>query len=108
MASSSLEGQLVDAQGNLIGRVRVSAKGGRWSGEVDLNGAAPSIVSLFAEFEELVNEQVLSLLDDMEAQIARLGARLLVAGEEALPVEDLQIYPAERVVSFRAPTLLVK
>ncbi|NRD53694.1 hypothetical protein HRD49_08750 [Corallococcus exiguus] len=103
MASSRLEGQLVDAQGNLIGRVSVSAEGSLWSGEIDLSGAAPSLVSLFTEFEELVNDQVLSLLDEMETQVARLGPRFRIAEEEALPVEDLQIYPALRVVSFRTP-----
>ncbi|NOK20910.1 hypothetical protein [Corallococcus carmarthensis] len=101
MSHSLLEGRLVDAQGNLIGRVRVSAKGGRWSGEIDLGGTAPSVVSLFTRFEEVVEGQMLSFLDDVETEISRLGARLLVAGEEALAVEDLQIYPAPRVVSFR-------
>ncbi|MBN8469543.1 hypothetical protein JYJ95_23825 [Corallococcus exiguus] len=103
MASSRLEGQLSDAQGKLIGRVSVSAEGSLWSGDIDLSGAAPGIMSLFTEFEELVNDQVLSLLDDMETQVARLGPRFRVAGEEALPVEDLQIYPAQREVSFRTP-----
>lgn len=103
MASSRLEGQLVDAQGGLIGRVRVSEEDGLWSGDIDLSGAAPSVVSLFTEFEELVNDQVFSLLDDVQAQVARLGPRFWVAEEEAVLVEDLQIYPALRAVSFRTP-----
>lgn len=101
MSNSRLEGQLVDAEGNLIGMVRVSAEGGLWSGEIDLSGSAQSIVSLFTRFEEVVNGQMLSLLDDVEIEISRLGAQFRVAEKQALPVEDLQIYPAERKVSFR-------
>ncbi|NNC16736.1 hypothetical protein HJC22_13520 [Corallococcus exiguus] len=101
MASSRLEGQLVDAQRNLIDRVRVSAEGSLWSGEIDLGDASPGLVSLFTEFEELVNDQVLSLLDNMETQVARLGPRFRVAEEEALPMGDLRIYQVLRVVSFR-------
>lgn len=101
MSTSRLEGRLVDAQGNLIGAVRVSAEGGLWSGEIDLTGSAPSIVSLFTRFEDLVNGQMLSLVDDLETYISKLGARLLVAEGDALSVSDLQIYPAQREVSFR-------
>ena len=101
MSSSRLEGRLVDAQGNLIGVVRVSAEGGLWSGEIDLSGSAPSIVSLFTRFEDLVNGQMLSLVDDLETEICQLGAQFLVADGKALPVGDLQIYPAQREVSFR-------
>lgn len=101
MSSSKLKGRLVDAQGNLIGLVRVSMVGGVWSGEIDLTGSAPSIVSLFTRFEDLVNGQMLSLVDELEAEISQLGAQLLVAEGEALPVGDLQIYPAQREVSFR-------
>lgn len=101
MSISRLEGQLVDSQDNLIGVVRVSAEGGLWSGEIDLSGTAPSIVSLFTRFEELVNGQMLSLLDDVQTEISQLGAKFLVPEQEALAVEDLQIYPAQRKVSFR-------
>jgi hypothetical protein len=101
MSSSRLEGRLVDAQGNLIGMVRVSAEGGLWSGEIDLSSSAPSMVSLFTRLEELVNGQMLSLVDDVETEISQLGAQFLVADKEALPVEDLQIYPAQHEVSFR-------
>jgi hypothetical protein len=107
MLISSLEGRLVDADGNLIGMVRVSRKGsvsreGRlWSGEIDLTGSAPGVETLFNRFETLVNEQVLSLLDELQAEIARLDARLLVAERAPIPVADLQIYPTQRGVSFR-------
>ncbi|WP_044279737.1 hypothetical protein [Myxococcus stipitatus] len=94
---------MVDARGNLIGGVRVSEKGGRWSGDIDLGGTASSIVSLFTRFEEMVNGQMFSFLDEMEAEIRQLGVRLLTTEGTSLPVDDLQIYPAERVVSFRTP-----
>ncbi|WP_338866429.1 hypothetical protein [Myxococcus stipitatus] len=93
---------MVDAQGHLIGEVRVSAEGGLWSGEIDLRGTAPSIVSLFNQFEDVVNGQMLSFLDDLETEIRQLGARFLIAEGQALPVGDLQVYPELRVVSFRA------
>ncbi|MFP2905388.1 hypothetical protein ACLESD_10090 [Pyxidicoccus sp. 3LFB2] len=101
MSRSKIEGRLVDAQGNLIGLVRVSMVDGLWSGKIDLTNSAPGIVSLFTQFEELVNGQMLPLVDDLEAEISQLGARLLVAEGEALPVGDLQIYPVQREVSFR-------
>lgn len=101
MSGSRLEGRLVDAQGNLIGEVRVSVEEGLGSGEIDLSGTAPSIVSIFTRFEEVVNGQMLSVLDDVETEIRKLGARFLSAEGQALPVGDLQVYPALRVVSFR-------
>lgn len=90
MSSSRLEGRLVDVQGDLIGVVCVTREDGLWSGEIDLNGAAPGIVSLFTRFEELVNGQMLSLVDDIEVAVSRLGARLFVAeGRDGIPVSDL-------------------
>ncbi|WP_342380708.1 hypothetical protein NVS55_13745 [Myxococcus stipitatus] len=103
MSSTRLEGRLVDARGHLIGVVRVSDKGGCWLGEIDLNDTAPGLVALFTRFEEVVYGQMLSFLDEMEAEIQQLGARLLTGEGKAIPVDDLQIYPAERGVSFRIP-----
>ncbi len=101
MSISRLEGRLVDGQGNLIGMVRVSADGDLWSGEIDLSGAAPTILSLCTQFEELVNGQMLSRVDKLEAEFAQLGAQLVVAEGGTRPVADLQIFPAQREVSFR-------
>lgn len=92
----------MDARGNLIGLVRVSGEGELWSGEIDLSSSAPSFVLLFTRFEEVVNGQILSLVDRLESEISQLGARFLIADEEALPVNDLQIHPTQRRVSFRA------
>lgn len=102
MSNSRRDGQLIDSQNNIIGLVRVSTEGNLWSGEIDLTGAASSVVALFTRFEVLVDMQVLSLIDEVEIEIARLGPRLLLAESgEVLPVADLQVYPAQRKVSFR-------
>ncbi len=102
VSDSRLEGRLCDAQGRLIGVVRVSNEHGLWSGEIDLAGVAPALVSLFTRYEELVNGQMLSLVEEIEVEISQIEARLFVSGErQGIPVSDLQIYPSQRDVSFR-------
>lgn len=75
-------------------RVRVSDKGGCWLGDRPQRQAP--LVALFTRFEEVVYGQMLSFLDEMEAEIQQLGARLLTGRGRPSPVDDLQIYPAER------------
>jgi hypothetical protein len=56
----------------------------------------------FEEYEEIVNGQIFSLLDEIGDKVQSLSLRIVFAdGREARP-DDLQIYPATGKVSFRA------
>jgi len=53
----------------------------------------PSVEPLFLEFEEIANDQILSLLDSAQEPIEKLGIRLSSAdGARQWPVHDVQIW----------------
>jgi len=60
----------------------------------------PAVEPLFREFEELVNDQVLSLTDQAMAEIDRLGITVVLPNGCAVPVQDVQVY-SDGVASYR-------
>jgi len=94
--------RLIDATGRLVAVARVAATGGRYEGDVDLSGAAPEVQELFQEFEEVVNDQIFSFLDDVQSRIADLGVVAVFDDQSRTPVKDLQIYPASAGISFES------
>jgi hypothetical protein len=74
---------------------------GRRSGSIDLDGIEPRLLELFSRFEETVNGQMFGALDEIEREIDSLGVSWHQDGESPHPVYDLQIFPADSVVSFR-------
>ena len=92
--------RLIDSAGRLVAVARVAAAGGRYEGDADLSGAAPEVQALFREFEEVVNDQMFSFLDDVQSRIADLGVVAVFDDQSRTPVKDLQIYPASAGISF--------
>lgn len=60
----------------------------------------PAVEPLFREFEELVNDQVLSLTDQAMARIDRLGITVASPGGRETPIHDLQVY-SDGAASYR-------
>ena len=60
----------------------------------------PAVEPLFREFEELVNDQVLSLTDRAMAAIDRLGITAVSPVGRAVEVHDVQLY-SDGVASYR-------
>ena len=102
MSTSRLCGVLVDSKGRSLGSVDVSWVGTLYVGDVDLSGVDSDLVSLFDEYEDVVMGQVLSLLDEQEDSMSKLGARFVSDDNlHVLYVCDLQMYPKQRRVAFR-------
>jgi hypothetical protein len=95
---------LYDDSGESIGDVSVEGfADGWWSGRFAASPGFDRVRHLFAEWEDLVDNQILSLLDESEKKIDALGIQARI-GEQTLPVSDLQIYPNEAAACFRVTT----
>jgi hypothetical protein len=52
-------------------------------GEVELDLVPEQMMEIFRRFDEIANGQMLSFLDEIEAEIARLGIRFAAGDEDA-------------------------
>lgn len=96
---------LVDHSGNAVATARVSPRGdGIYVGSVDLGPMPPALRRSFEEFEELVNGQVFSLLDEVVESLGRNPLRVVFAEGHEARAEDLQIFPRTGRLSFRVST----
>jgi hypothetical protein len=94
--------KLIDQARNVIAVTHVADKGGRYEGTIDLTCAPPSLRTLFNEFEEIVNGQMFSFLDEIETKIASFSLKAVFDNNGAeLSVKELQIYPSTGDVSFK-------
>jgi hypothetical protein len=92
---------LTDAHGNRVATVAVDQRGDYYSGSIDLEDLPGDLLHAFEEYEEIVSEQMFGLLDEAEEKIARYGLKIgLDDGNEAF-IEDLQVFPGTRRVSFK-------
>ena len=85
--------RLFDRSNQHVGDVRLeTCQGGSWDGSFQEGPAFPAHKALFDEHLQLVNDQVFSLVDDVEARIDALGLRLETPeGLRMLPIVDVQI-----------------
>lgn len=96
-----ISGRLIDPLGVTVAVVHVTEGADLYLGEVELELMPEHMMSIFRRFDEIANDQMLSFLDEIEAEIARLGIRFAAGDEGARSVDDLQIHPSTRGVSFR-------
>jgi hypothetical protein len=92
---------IIDRGRDVVATADVELLEDHYSGQVNIDRMSPSLRLLFEEYEDIVNDQVFSLLDQIEG---RIGAISFVAifddGCEAF-VKDLQIFPKGGSVAFR-------
>ena len=93
--------QIEDQNRDVIASAQDVEDEGRYSGTVDLACMPANLRQVFEEFEEIVNDQVFSLLDELEEKIAALALQVVFPGGHGAPCEDLQIYPSTRRISYR-------
>src|SRR5437870_490830 len=85
------EYDLVDKTGRRLGSVRFDdVRVNTLTGTFAESPEYASVAGLFHRFEELVNSNVLSVLPEVEGEIAGLG--LFIRADTDLPVSDVQIY----------------
>lgn len=86
----------------MVAVAHVTEQGGHYEGAIDLTQTPPRVRALFEEFEEIVNGQMFSFLDEIEDKIAVLSLKAVLDnnGSEVL-VKELQVYPGTGDVSFK-------
>jgi hypothetical protein len=94
--------QLIDPKGNVVATANVTEKEGLFAGHVDLASMPPRLRRLFEEFEQIVNDQVFSVLDKTEDKISSLGLQAVFPGAQEVSIRDLQIFPSTNAISFRS------
>ena len=83
---------LYDGSGGHLGTLHIEElRYGAWSGTFKPGPAYEAVRYLFEEWTRLLNDQCLSLLDDVDRKISEIGIRARI-GETCIPFEDVQIY----------------
>lgn len=80
----------------------VEEKGGYYSGTIDLGRMPECLLKVFDEYERLVNDQVLGLLDQIEERIQNTPLIAVFADGHEASATDVQVFPKAGTVSFRA------
>ena len=84
-----------------LASAQVVDDGGYFWGTVDLGATPAHLRSLFEEFEEIVDGQMLSFLDEIQGRIASSPVRAVFDDGDEFEVADLQVYPTTGDISFR-------
>jgi len=93
--------KIIDPCQTVVATAQVFKKEERFTGWVDLHTMPLSLRQLFDEYEEIVNDQLFSFLDEIEEQISDLQLSVSFDGGEEVNIEDLQIYPTTNRISFK-------
>jgi hypothetical protein len=93
---------LIDQSATEVAVLDVRFRENHYEGTISLDGTPPQLRQLFERFEEVVEGQMFSLLDDIEEKIGTSLLRVRFDdGGEAF-VADLQVFPSTKAVSFKA------
>jgi hypothetical protein len=93
---------LTDTSAARLATLAVSPVGDLFEGTIQTDHLPDDLRQLFAEFEEVVEGQMFSLLDQVEDRIRTARLRVVWEGGADTPVSDLQVFPSTGAVSFRA------
>jgi hypothetical protein len=96
--------KIIDRSRNVIATARVSPREDLFCGEIDLRLMPKELRKRFEEYEALVKGQMFALLDEIEGQIDSLSLRVDMESGREIAIEDLQVYPTSRRISFRPGT----
>ncbi|MBO0700565.1 MAG: hypothetical protein J2P46_19365 [Zavarzinella sp.] len=99
---SQRTGYLKDQSSDQVASFAVVPVGDRYEGTITLARTPLDLRRLFDEYEELVEGQVFSRLNNIEERIAARRLRVVFDDGTESAVEDLQVYPSTGAVSFAA------
>lgn len=100
--------QLIDPARTVLAIGRVVDEGDHFEGTIDLFLTPASLRELFDEFEEIVNEQSLSFLDEIQEKIGANRIKAIFEDGSEIDIKDLQVYPTTGDVSFQRAVVLAK
>lgn len=92
--------RFVDAVGQVVATAEVTDSGEHFTGNVDLVRTPRDWRMLFDEYEEVVEGQVLSLVDDVTDRIAQRRIMAIFDDGFESAVNELQVFPSTGAVSF--------
>ncbi len=92
---------LIDTNGAQIATLDVQLREDHYEGTISLDATPRQIRQLFEQFEEIVEGQMFSLLDDIEEKIGTISLRVRFDDGGEAPVADLQVFPSTNAVSFK-------
>jgi hypothetical protein len=92
---------IIDQKRTIVATAQVTEQDGTFTGRIDLSPMSVPLRLQFAAYEEIVNQQMFSLLDEMEEQIGAMLLKVVFADGHVAPLADLQIYPRIKKVSFK-------
>lgn len=93
--------KMIDHQRDVVATAQVVEREDCFAGLVDLSRMPADIRRKFEEYEEIVNGQMFSLLDEIEEQIGAIPLKVVFEEGAEVSVADLQIYPGAGRVSFK-------
>ena len=98
---SSQRVTIIDQSRQVVATAKVSEQDGCFAGRIDLSPMPATLQHQFQEYEEMVNQQMFSFLDDLEAKIERLFLKAVFADGSVVQLTDVQIYPSTKSLSFK-------
>src|SRR6266542_4937818 len=93
--------KLVDGAGAAVAVAQITRDRDLFSGSVDLRAMPQHMLRKFEQFEEFVNDQVFSLVDEIQEEIVGLDLKAVFDNGCTEALDDLQIYPSDGVLSFK-------
>lgn len=92
---------LVDQSSTRVAVLNVALIGDCYRGTICLDATPPELKRLFEEFEENVEGQMFALADEIEEKIGVIPLKVVFSNGMEACVEDLQVYPSTKRVSFK-------
>jgi hypothetical protein len=93
--------KLIDQARRVVANAQVTDEGANYGGTIDLRETPPSLRALFEEFEEIVNGQMFTFLDNIQERIGALPFKVVFDNGQEVYVKDLQVFPSTGDVSFK-------
>jgi len=97
--------RLVDRSRNVWAEAQIVEQDDHFGGIVDLRATPGPILTLFEEFEEVVNGQMFVFLDEIQGKIDSFSFRVIFNDGVEASVKDLQVFPSSGELSFRLADL---
>ncbi len=92
---------IIDQSRQVVATAKVSEQDGCFAGRIDLSLMPAMLQHQFEEYEEMVNQQMFSFLDDLEEKIGRFFLKAVFDDGNVEQLTDVQIYPSTKSVSFK-------
>jgi hypothetical protein len=92
---------IFDGEGNAVATAKIEFRKEFYAGSVNLERMPESLRLMFEEYEEIVNNQIFSLLDQIEDQISAIPFVAVFDDGCQAHMKDLQIFTKGGTVSFK-------